>query len=65
MNVRARSRPGAGGSAGGTDYDREEMEALARVLGRGWLSMGPEVLAFERAFVAAAHATVGSAGACG
>jgi dTDP-4-amino-4,6-dideoxygalactose transaminase len=30
------------------DYDGEEAEAIRRVLARGWLSMGPEVLALER-----------------
>lgn len=34
------------------DYDSEEIEAAQRVLARKWLSMGPEVLAFEKEFAA-------------
>jgi dTDP-4-amino-4,6-dideoxygalactose transaminase len=41
------------------DYGSEEAEAVQRVLASKWLSMGPEVLAFEKEFAAmqsAAHA---------
>lgn len=34
------------------DYGPEEAEAAQRVIGRKWLSMGPEVLAFEKEFAA-------------
>lgn len=34
------------------DYGSEETEATQRVLARKWLSMGPEVLAFEKEFAA-------------
>jgi dTDP-4-amino-4,6-dideoxygalactose transaminase len=34
------------------DYGPEETEAAQRVLGSKWLSMGPEVLAFEKEFAA-------------
>lgn len=34
------------------DYGSEEAEAAQRVVGRKWLSMGPEVLAFEQEFAA-------------
>ena len=34
------------------DYGVEEAEAAQRVIGNRWLSMGPEVLAFEREFAA-------------
>jgi dTDP-4-amino-4,6-dideoxygalactose transaminase len=38
------------------DHDGEEAAAIARVLERGWLSMGPEVLAFEQEFADALNA---------
>jgi dTDP-4-amino-4,6-dideoxygalactose transaminase len=35
---------------GALNYDKEEEDAVLRVLRTGWISMGPEVQAFEREF---------------
>jgi dTDP-4-amino-4,6-dideoxygalactose transaminase len=35
---------------GALNYDREEEDSVLRVLRSGWISMGPEVQAFEREF---------------